>query len=1059
MFLLAQSSLAAWPIRLEYMPGWMACLLFLGLALPIVALGMFSLNGLGPVRKWVAIGVRLAVLLLFVLILGGIRWQRQHKDLEVMVVRDVSESTSHVHDYPGKTLQASLDEFLQAASDDKHKPADDRIGVISFTNRSLIDAMPGTRLELGAHPIRDSGNGTDPAAALQLALATMRRDAMHRMVLIWDGNKTTGDLDAAIAAAASQHVPIDVIPLRYDVQNAVLMERFVAPTWKRENEPFTLDIILKSTNIAPVTGKLTVLHQDKPMDLDPESPGVQATRVVTLKPGLNPVRVRVPPLDEPGVHQFHATFDAANVTAEVASPDGAKPDQAMLVQGAMDAFTFVQGKGKVLYVDNVPEGRGELLRKALESEEINLKTVGIEGIPNDLMTMQNYDAVVLANVPFGAGGVTAEQDKMLASYVHELGGGLVMIGGDQAFGAGGWQGSEVEKVLPVNMDIPARREVGKGALVLIMHSCEMPDGNYWGEQCGLKAVETLSEFDEIGVISFNNRGGFGGNGSQWDFPLQQKGDGSRVKAAIKSMKLGDMPSFDDSMDLALNGVNNAGGLKHSNAKHKHVIIISDGDPSAPNQGLVADYIANKVSVSTVSVYPHMGDKDGLPPVMKQVATTLKGRAYGPINANPNQLPQIFIKEATVVRRSLIFEDQKGIDLKLVPSTSDVTKGLDTLPPVYGMVLTSRKVNPQIEVPIVAGKNADPLMAHWQTGLGKAVAYTSDAHNKWAANWVGSPMYSKFWAQVVRSVSRPPMSSDLDVQTSLEGDKGKIVVEAMNKESGHLNFLSMQAKVVGPDGVHDVRLLQTGPGTYKADFDTPQPGTYVVMVNSSSANGEAGRQVAGLAMNRSPELRDLRSNESILKDIAERTQGRVLTPWDADGSHLFTRDGLKVTASPLPVWDIVLPLLLLLILIDVATRRIAWDWAATKRLAAMGATKVREFTLSRRVESGATLDALKRVRDEVADQKFKLAPKPVAGDRGGAGVPVPDRSAKFEAKGAAVEGDIAQVVGGATDKPIPPPPKKIEPKGAPAGPGSHTGSLLEAKRRAQQRIKEKEQGGG
>ncbi len=66
----------------------------------------------------------------------------------------------------------------------------------------------------------------------------------------------------------------------------------------------------------------------------------------------------------------------------------------------------------------------------------------------------------MANVPHNA--MTEEQDKMFQSYVHDMGGGLVMIGGDQAFGAGGWQGSAVEKILPVDMDIPAQRQIGKG---------------------------------------------------------------------------------------------------------------------------------------------------------------------------------------------------------------------------------------------------------------------------------------------------------------------------------------------------------------------------------------------------------------------------------------------------------------------------------------------------------------------------------------------------------------------------------------------------------------------
>src|SRR5439155_24754788 len=312
---------------------------------------------------------------------------------------------------------------------------------------------------------------------------------------------------------------------------------------------------------------------------------------------------------------------------------------------------FVRGKGKVLYVNNVPENNGQMLADALARERIELEQIRVDQFPTSAVDLQRYDAVVLANVPRGADGLNEDQQKMLATYVHEMGGGLVMIGGENAFGAGGWAGSKLEEILPVNMDIPAQRQMPKGALVLAMHSCEMPDGNFWGEQCAVKAAETLSERDEIGVISYAWNGP-GGGGSNWDFPLQIKGDGSRVTAAIKRMQLGDMPSFDDTLDLALNGRNGVGGLIRSDARQKHVIVISDGDPAAPVPGLLAAYKKNKITISTVTVYPHMGDPDGLPRQLKDMAQATGGRAYGPINNNPNPRPQIFIKEATVVRRSL-----------------------------------------------------------------------------------------------------------------------------------------------------------------------------------------------------------------------------------------------------------------------------------------------------------------------------------------------------------------------------------------------------------------------
>src|SRR5687767_916458 len=245
-------------LSFEFIPGWLVCVMFLVGALPIVGLGMWSLSGLGPVRKWVAIGVRLSVLLLALLILAGVRWQRQHKDLEVMVLRDISESTNQVKDFPnasrGERLQTALDNYFNDLAADPTKKAADRIGVLSFHQDALIDALPSTKLALDARAIREPGSGTDPASAIQLALASMSKDAMHRLLLVWDGNAASGDLDAALATASAQKVQIDVMPLRYDVANEVLLERFIAPTWKRENEAFSLEVILKSTNVAEVTG-------------------------------------------------------------------------------------------------------------------------------------------------------------------------------------------------------------------------------------------------------------------------------------------------------------------------------------------------------------------------------------------------------------------------------------------------------------------------------------------------------------------------------------------------------------------------------------------------------------------------------------------------------------------------------------------------------------------------------------------------------------------------------------------------------------------------------------
>src|SRR5207249_11770597 len=145
---------------------------------------------------------------------------------------------------------------------------------------------------------------------------------------------------------------------------------------------------------------------------------------------------------------------------------------------------------------------------------------------------------------------------------------------------------------------------------------------------------------------------------------------------------------------------------------------------------------------------------------------------------------------------------------------------------------------------------------------------------------------KFGGQVVRGVSRPPMSTDFEVQTSNDGGVGRITVEALNKDSAFLNFLNMRATVIGPDlKPREVRLSQTGPGTYAGTFESKQAGTYVSITNYTGPKGERGTVPSGMSINTSPELRDLHSNESNLQAVARRTKGVVFTPFNLNPPDL------------------------------------------------------------------------------------------------------------------------------------------------------------------------------
>jgi Mg-chelatase subunit ChlD len=957
--------------------------LFIVFAVPIVALAVRSSAGLAPVRWWTTLGLRLAVVATLVLILGGARWTQRIKDLEVVVVRDESASTGLVQNLPERTLDASVDAWLRETTTGDAKPPDDRIGLIRFARNARIQSMPARRLFTGAAAISDPAarDATDVAGALRLATSTFSGEALHRLVLLWDGNMTTGGLDAALAAAAARHIPVDVMPLEYRIGREVIVERLDAPAIKREGEPFSVRVALRSTDPGPVRGRVSLRDRGRSLDMDPGTPGLQTSRAVTLAPGVNVVTVQVG-ATESGVRDLEAAFE----------PEDAS-DDTLAENNAARAFTFVRGRGSVLYVDNVPDDGGKALADALGRERIGVRTdrLAARDFPRSLAERQSYDAVILANVPRGMGGLDAGQERALASYVHDLGGGLVMIGGPDGFGAGGWTGSKLEEVLPVDCSIPAKRVLPAGLLVLVLdHSGSMGERvggskvtkQQAANQSAVLAMKTLSRQDWVGVVSFDSQ-------AQWTLPVRQNDDPSAAIDAINGISPGGGTMIPAGLELACEALERLGPEK---VAVKHVLLLTDGQSRGGGYDeLVGRLRKAGASLSTVGV----GD-DVNPKLLYDLAEKGGGRYY-PV-ADPNQLPQIFVKEARTIRRRLILERpftplRTGVGSPLVG-------GLSALPPLRGLVLTSPKASPNVSVPLVS-PDGDPVLAHWQAGLGRVAVFTSDASGLWAPAWISSEIYDKFWAQTLRWVLRPPISGDFEVTVSKPDPSGraKVTLLASQKSGESLDFLSFGGKVVGPDlTMRELRLGQTGPGRYEGSFEVGVDGNYVGLLHYRGPGGRAGTLPVGTSVEASPELRVLSSDNAAILRVVNRTGGRILRPWDPAAARLFTREGLTPEATSLPAWDHLMMLMIGLLLLDVAARRLAWSREDVARVTAATGAWIRSFTTVPKPDTRPTLESLRQVREQTTARQAGASHIPP---------PSPDRGARSAAAPVAAPPPVAR----------------------------------------------------
>jgi Ca-activated chloride channel family protein len=173
------------------------------------------------------------------------------------------------------------------------------------------------------------------------------------------------------------------------------------------------------------------------------------------------------------------------------------------------SYTTVRGEPRVLVVSSDPAADRPLAEALLASKlEVRIGDLGV--FPSTLPEMQSYDAIFLSNI--AAGDLSVDLMRLLERAVRDFGVGLVVVGGDQAFAAGGYRGTPLEEALPVDMELSSKKVLPRGALVLVVHATEFPNGNQWARDIAFAALQALGPQDEMGIVLWDGS-------DRWLFPL------------------------------------------------------------------------------------------------------------------------------------------------------------------------------------------------------------------------------------------------------------------------------------------------------------------------------------------------------------------------------------------------------------------------------------------------------------------------------------------------------------------------------------------------------------
>lgn len=922
-------------------------------------------GGLPKGRGTVSLFVRLLLLGLFAMVLAEPRAVRSQDVMSVVFALDRSDSIYS----PDKAINYITD----TVQNHRPKGTKDQQSLIIFGKSPAVELPPAQSFPLEALNSQVDRGATNLEQALSMSSAVIKEDVQGRIVLISDGVQTEGNLSRTLADLKARGVAVDVLPIDYSYNDEVWLERLDLPQQVKLGETYEAAMVLSS--LSDGKGKLVLRENNQ----------IIAEQEVEYKAGKNRFSVPIT-LRSAGYYEYNASIEVP------------KAQDSLAQNNTVMNYIFVEGEGKVLLVtDTVGDKRDwERLEKAIREGERAVEVINGADLPRDAASLMPYDAIIFCNVPHDE--FDPLQLQAVRDAVYNLGAGFLMTGGPNSFGPGGYHRTVIEEILPVSMDITQKKVLPKGALAIILHTCEFAEGNTWGKRITKQAIKVLGAQDEVGVLAYTEKG------EDWLFQLTPAAKYEELVPKINGASIGDMPSFQNTMQMGLNG------LKKSDAATRHMIIISDGDPAPPTPKLIQEFLDAQVSVSMVAIFPHGGLDISK---MQGVAEVTGGRYYFP--EDPNQLPAIFIKESKTLKRSLL---QNKTFVPTVGFPSPVIKGLDAMPELKGYVITTAKGHPAMQIlngpPDAEDTDSlDPILSIWQHGLGKTAAFTSDFSTNWGVNWQKWERFQPFVKQLMTDISRVKKDGHLRMSTHTSGGEAVVVVEDFHPDE---SFLEMNAKLTGPNQKTEIiPLKQVGPRRYQGTVPLWGDGRYHAIAQGISGERK-DLAFGGFIISYSPEYLRFRSNRQTLQEIADRTGGRVLTG-DPVKDAIYTHDRAPKRSSQ-PIFDWFLLALAILIPLDVAIRRIQIDVVAIWKA----------LTLQRRAPSTATMGALLQTKKSVsAALKSKREERPLPPQSSG----VPPRSTSKPS---------TSVVKPQT------PAAPEQPQAAPGSPTSTTEKLLALKRK-------------
>jgi uncharacterized membrane protein len=899
-----------------------------------------------------ALFVRCLLLTSVILALAGLQAVRVTHKLAVAFLIDASDSV-------GAEGRDKAEAFVREALRAMRADGADQAAVVVFGADAAIERSMSFAHDLAPLGTKIRSSATNVEGAIRLGLSLLPEGAAKRIVLLSDGKQTVGDGDSAARLVRATNTRLDTVVLPSVQGTDAAIDRIDAPQRASVGQVIPLQVVVSSNQA--MRAQLTVFA----------GPDVVAQQSVNLVQGQNEFSLRI--------NATRAGFSSFRV--QLAPENDIRPQN-----NALSSSVIVGGPPRILLVArNSPiqgadagagagAGAGErearetdALKAALTAAGITFDEVSPLAMPTEIQSLASYQSIVLVNVP--ARDLSLRAMYSLQSFVRDIGGGLVAIGGPNSYGVGGYYKTPLEQTLPVEMQIKDPRRFPSVAIVIVMDK----SGSMGAQENGVlkirlaaeaaaRVAELVNDDDEVSVIGFDTE------------PVDKIGPftgAERSKYVPQILKIGPggggIYIFDSLKEAEKI-------IAKTNKLSKFIILLADGSDSEQQDGakeLVRKMRGNDVMLTVVAI----GDGSDVP-FLKSIAATGGGRFH--LTDKAANLPTIFTEETALAQRSYIVERDF---FPKAGAGGPILSGIAAMPQLQGYVATTAKPAAQV---VLRASESDPLLVTWQYGLGRAVAFTSDATGRWAKAWVNWPEFPKFWAQAIRWTILERTQSAVQARVTQRGEQTLIEADMPNPETVPADT-KLTATVIDSEGqMREVNLLQIAPGHFEAETFLDQPGAYFLRITSAlstplpAGEGNAksvlhGETTLAWVKPYSSEYAPSSGGEDVLKDWAALGGGEVLSA----GPQAFVLNA-PAAASRTDLFPYLLALAALLLPFDVGVRRIA---VSLRKLLGLGPKLAPAISMEQTGRMVQLMRAKGRVRPEKLSPQARVsfeedaAPKP------------------------------------------------------------------------------------